>query len=90
MPARASTRAVSSLSWQATSAGKLAVAGRTISVSALTLAEGDTVTITYGAGARGATAPSTAVGPQTWQAGEKSLAGGTLTGLADCPQITVT
>ena len=76
-----------------TSAGKLSVAGRTITVSGLTLAEGDTVTITYGSktrGGPGATAPSTAVGAQTWQAGEKSLAGGTLTALANSPQITVT
>ena len=73
------------------SSGTVSVAGQTITVSSLTLAAGNTFTITYGStagGGPGATATSS-TGAQTWQAQEKSTAGGTLTNLASSPSITV-
>src|SRR6266542_2657425 len=73
------------------SSGTVSVSGQTITVSSLTLAGGATVTVTYGStagGGPGATAPVPA-GAQTWQAQEKSSAGGTLTNLAASPSITV-
>ena len=42
------------------STGTVSVAGQTITVSTVTLAGGATMTITYGSGAPGATAPATA------------------------------
>ena len=56
------------------SAGTLTVSGQTITVSSLTLAAGNTFTITYGStasGGPGATATST-TGAQTWTTQEKS------------------
>jgi hypothetical protein len=77
------------------SSGALSFSGQTIKVSALTLAGGGTVTVTYGAttgGActtnDGATAPSTA-GAATWQGQEKSIAGGALTNISPSPSINV-
>jgi hypothetical protein len=70
------------------STGIVSVAAQTITVSTVTLAAGATLTITYGSGAPGATAPSVA-GPQTWQAKSKASVGGTLTNLAGSPSITV-
>lgn len=78
------------------SAGTVAVSGQVITVSALTLASGGTVTITYGAvsggsctSADGATSPSSA-GTSTFAAQQSATAGGTLTALAASPSITVT
>ena len=64
------------------------MAAQTITVSSVTLAGGATMTITYGNGAPGATAPSVA-GAQTWQAQSKATAGGVLTNLGSSPSITV-
>jgi hypothetical protein len=75
------------------SVGTVSVSGRTITVSGLTQSSRTAVKITYGspaAGGPGATAPSTAVGAQTWKASEKSTSGGTLRALSASPQITVT
>ena len=72
-------------------AGTLTVAGRTITVSALTLAGGATATITYGD--RSGTGPgatvTAATGAATWTAQERSTAAGVLTNLASSPSITV-
>src|SRR5262249_38128969 len=73
------------------STGTVGVAGQTISVSGVTLSGGSTMTITYGdtsSGGTGATATSS-TGAQTWQAQEKSTAGGSLTNLSSSPSITV-
>jgi subtilase family serine protease len=75
------------------SGGTVSVSGQTITVSGISRATSQPLTITYGArgsGGPGATAPSTAVGAQTWQAKEKSTSGGTLTNLAASPSIKVT
>ena len=59
------------------SSGTVWVAAQTITVSSLTLAAGNTATITYGntgSGGPGATATSS-TGAQTWQAQEKSTSG---------------
>jgi hypothetical protein len=75
------------------SAGTVSVSGQTITVSGLSRASSQPITITYGArgsGGPGATAPSTAVGLQAWQAKEKSTSAGTLTNLAASPSIKVT
>jgi Mg-chelatase subunit ChlD len=72
-------------------AGTVSATGSTIHVSAVTLAGDSTLTITYGndgSGGPGATASST-VGPQTWQAQQRSTATGTLTNLASSPSVTV-
>jgi hypothetical protein len=72
------------------SEGNVSISGRTITVSVPILASGHTLTITYGsraAGGPGASAPS-ATGTQAWQAQEKSVPGGALTGLATSPQVT--
>ena len=77
--------------YSTSSAGSLSVAGQTITVSSLTLAGGNTFTITYGStagGGPGATAPSTA-GAQTWQAQEKSISTSSLANLASSPSVTV-
>ncbi|HEY8792950.1 MAG TPA: hypothetical protein VIL96_08715, partial [Gaiellaceae bacterium] len=73
------------------SAGTLAVASQTITVSSLTLAGGATMTITYGdksSGGPGATATAS-TGAQTWQAQQKARSTGTLTNLGSSPSITV-
>ena len=75
------------------SAGTVSVSGQTITVSGLSRASGQPITITYGAkgsGGPGATAPSTGVGVQPWQAKEKSTSSGALTNLAASPSIKVT
>ena len=72
--------------------GTLSVSAQRITVSGVTLAGGQTLTIVYGetsSGGPGATA-SAATGPQTWQTLEKSSSAGTLTLLASQPVITVT
>src|SRR6185437_6059546 len=77
--------------YSTSSAGTLAVAGQTITVSSLTLAGGNTFTITYGStagGGPGATATSS-TGAQTWQAQAKSTSAGSLANLASSPSITV-
>jgi hypothetical protein len=71
--------------------GTLTVSGQTITVSGLTMSGGDTLNLTYGdvtGGGPGATAPAPTTG-QTWQAQEKSSAGGTLTNLLVSPSIAV-
>ena len=83
----------SAAGYSTSSAGTVSVSSQTITVSGLTLASGKTVTITYGsrtADGPGATAPSTAVGAQTWQGQEKSTSSGTLTNIAGSPTITIT
>src|SRR5213075_2704615 len=77
--------------YSTSSTGTLTVSGSTITVSSLTLAAGNTLTITYGntgSGGPGATATSS-TGAQTWQAQEKSTASGSLTNLGASPSITV-
>src|SRR5205823_11635620 len=72
-------------------AGTVSVAGSTITVSSLTLAAGNTFTITYGdtsGGGSGATATST-TGAQTWTTQERSTANGSLANIASSPSITV-
>ena len=72
--------------------GTLSVSAQRITVSGVTLAGGQTLTIVYGetsSGGPGATA-SAATGPQTWQTLEKSSSAGTMTLLASQPVITVT
>ncbi|MGZ4422412.1 MAG: beta strand repeat-containing protein, partial [Gaiellaceae bacterium] len=77
--------------YSTSSAGTLAVAAQTITVSSLTLAGGSTFTITYGdtgGGGPGATATSS-TGAQTWQVQEKSTSAGSLANLGSSPSITV-
>jgi hypothetical protein len=77
--------------YSTSSAGTLAVAGQTITVSSVTIAGGSTFTITYGdtsGGGTGATATSS-TGAQTWQAQEKSTSGGSLANLGSSPSITI-
>src|SRR5580765_8130522 len=77
--------------YSTSSAGTLAVAAQTITVSSLTLAGGSTFTITYGStasGGPGATATSS-TGAQTWQAQEKSTSAGSLANLGASPSITI-
>ena len=73
------------------SAGTVAVAGQVVTISAMTLTAGSTVTISYGSKAGGgAGATGTAVtGAQTWQFQEHSTAGGVFTNLGASPSITV-
>jgi alpha-tubulin suppressor-like RCC1 family protein len=73
------------------SAGTVSVSGQTITVSPVTLAAGQTLTITYGdkaSGGPGATAAATP-GAATFTAQSKTLAGGTLKALAASPAATV-
>src|SRR6266508_4424151 len=81
----------SNAGYTTSSTGTVSVAGQTITVSSVTLADGATMTITYGAtsgGGPGATATSSA-GSQTWQAQEKSTSAGSLTNLGSSPSITI-
>ena len=81
----------SAAGYSTSSAGTLTVSGSTITVSSLTLAAGNTLTITYGStasGGAGATATST-TGAQTWTTQEKSTSAGSLTNLGSSPSITV-
>jgi len=75
------------------SAGAVSLDGRTIIVSGLTLAAGQTVTITYGAkgsGGPAANAPGSAVGAQTWEARERSTPPGSSRQLGSSTVIAVT
>ncbi|HKC21535.1 MAG TPA: hypothetical protein VKB64_03390, partial [Gaiellaceae bacterium] len=81
----------SAAGYSTSSAGTLGVAGSTITVSSLTLAAGNTFTVTYGdtgGGGPGATAPSS-TGAQTWTTQEKSTSTGSLTSIASSPSVTV-
>src|SRR6266511_2131571 len=81
----------SNAGYTTSSTGTVSVAGQTITVSSVTLADGATMTITYGgtgSGGPGATSPVPA-GAQTWQAQENSSSGGTLTNLCSSPSIPV-
>jgi hypothetical protein len=81
----------SNAGYSTASTGTLSVSGQTITVSSLTLAAGNTLTVTYGAtgsGGPGATTTST-TGAQTWQGQEKSTSGGSLTNLSSSPSIAV-
>ena len=66
------------------SAGTVSVAGQTVTVSALSLNAGATVTITYAGGIA-----TTTVGAANWTSKQKSTAGGTLTNIAVQPSVTV-
>jgi hypothetical protein len=75
--------------------GTMTFSGQTIKVSALTLAGGGTLTVTYGATSGGSCTASdgatstSSLGAQTWQGQEKSTSGGTLTNISPSPSITV-
>ena len=83
--------AANNAGYTTSSAGTVAVAGQVVTISAMTLTAGSTVTITYGSKAGGgAGATATAVtGAQTWQFQEHSTAGGVFTNLGASPSITV-
>ena len=71
---------------------------RTITVSGVTLDQGDTLTVTYGDKSQGGpgadAAPATLMtggsGPVTWSASQQSTSGGTLHALASSPSVTIT
>ena len=67
-----------------TSTGTLSVASQTITVSALSLNAGQTVTISYLAGIA-----TTTTGAANWTSKQKSTAGGALTNIAAQPSVTV-
>jgi len=72
------------------SAGTVTVAARVVTVANVTLAQGDSITITYGdtsLGAPGATA-NAATGAQVWQFQDKATNGGVYTN-SSSPSITV-
>jgi uncharacterized delta-60 repeat protein len=74
------------------SIGTLSISNRTIVVSNLTRAAGQTLLVTYGskaAGGLGATAPASVV-TQTWLTTERSTLGGILSSIALSPKISVT
>ena len=66
--------------------GSISVSGRTITVSSLTKAAGQKITIFV----RHASAPTTALGNQTWTIRERSTLGGLLTAIASSPVIKIT
>ena len=73
------------------SAGMVSVSGRTITVTGITLAGSNSITITYGdksGGGTGSTAMS-AADTSIWQARSKATAAGNLTDLDISPQVTV-
>ena len=72
----------------AASTGAVSVAAQTITVSGVTLSGGATMTIVYGSGAPGATAPA-AAGSTAWPAKSKASVAGVLTSLGASPNITV-
>ncbi len=82
-----------SAGYVASTCGTVSVAVRTIKITGVTLAAGQTCTISYGSttgGGKGAAAPSTsATGPYTFSASEASTSSGTLTALATTPVVTV-
>ena len=67
-------------------AGSVSVSGRTITVSGLTKTAGQKITISV----RHASAPTTALGNQTWTMRERSTLAGRLTAIASSPVIKVT
>jgi large repetitive protein len=73
--------------------GTVKIAARTIEITGVTLAAGQSCTITYGSksgGGKGAAAPgATATGPYTFSASEASTSSGTPTALATSPVVTV-
>jgi hypothetical protein len=77
------------------SLGKVSTSGQTITISGLTLSAAATDTITYGAVSGGAcvagdgATASASAGSATWQAQQRSTAGGALTNLAASPSIAV-
>jgi len=77
------------------SAGTVTVAGRSIAVTGLTLAADATVVISYGATSGGSCAPDDGAaspltsGAASWQAKERSTAGGPLVALPSSPSIDV-
>jgi serine protease AprX len=72
-------------------AGAVSVSNRVVTVSHLTLASGQAVTVTYGSKAGGGPGATVTSSPGTvvWQARQKASAGGSLTNLALSPSITV-
>lgn len=71
--------------------GTVSMAGRTIVITGVTLAAGQTCTITYGSkagGGRGAVAPTT-TGAYTFPASEASTSSGTPTPVAESPVVTI-
>jgi hypothetical protein len=73
------------------SRGTLSVAGRTLTVSGLTLPGNQSMTLTYGStagGGPGASAPATAGAP-SWPATELSSAGGAFVALVSPPSVAV-
>jgi predicted outer membrane repeat protein len=82
-----------SVGYTTATTGSVSVSGRTITVSGINCTAGQTIDVVYGSkagGGHGATAPSTAVGNQTWTMQQQSRAAGTLTTLASSPVIRVT
>ena len=93
IPAGWSAPSVSAVAagYTTSSAGTVAVAGQVVTISAITLAAGTPVTITYGSkagGGAGATATAT-TGAQTWQLQQRSTAGGVFTNLGTSPSVTI-
>jgi parallel beta-helix repeat protein len=93
VPAGWSVPSTSALSpgYVVTSVGHISVSGSLITVSALTLAKGNTLKITYGSkagGGPGASAPANG-GGQTWAGTERSSEAGTRLPLASSPTVTV-
>ncbi|HMC71841.1 MAG TPA: Ig-like domain-containing protein, partial [Mycobacteriales bacterium] len=77
--------------YSTSSAGTVAAAGQTITVSGLTINANATVTITYGdktGGGAGADAPG--VGTSTFNTSENSTSGGTPTALVSSPTVQLT
>ena len=74
--------------YTAASTGAVSVAAQTITVSGVTLSGSATMTIVYGSGAPGATAPAVA-GSTAWPAKSKASVAGVLTSLGASPSITV-
>jgi glycine rich protein len=74
-------------------AGTVTVSGtRVILITGITRSAGQTVTVSYGAkvaGGPGASAPSAAVGSQTWMTAERSVSADPLTPLHVQPVITI-
>lgn len=85
------TKTGTSAGYVTASRGSVSIAGRTIIVSGLTRAAGETVSVIYGSragGGAGAVGPSS-TGVQTWTSRQKATASGVFTALASSPKITV-
>ena len=83
--------AVAAPGYTTASAGTVSVSGRALTVTGLTLAANNTITITYGdksGGGPGATAASI-TGASSWQAQSRTTAAGSPVNLGVSPQITV-